>query len=250
MQRPFLYPDSMKKYLALAALLLGSALAQVAPLGLGVEEGVHVLAFVAADCSGCEALKALEDLPILFVGPEPSLPYTPYKQDTDGNLIARTFYVYGQIPTVVVLRDGQQVKRFTGAVDVGAVRTAFEMAEEGTLSPRFNLNIRVGERVEGQFADYTGLVIFWKQDCIWCERIEPDVTAICEAGDLPVRVLAVTLKEWPEACEGMYESHTYEAWGIPGAPVHVYLEEGKVIWIDLGYREDLQQIARILAARR
>jgi|GEM_PF-1572531 len=51
MQRPSLYSNSMKKYLALAVLLLGAALARVAPLGLGVEEGVHVLAFVAADCS-------------------------------------------------------------------------------------------------------------------------------------------------------------------------------------------------------
>jgi thiol-disulfide isomerase/thioredoxin len=172
---------------------------------------VNVLAFVAADCPACEALRELGDLPILFVGPEPSLPYTPYRQDSDGNLIARTFYVYGQLPMVVVLKDGQQVERFAGAVDREAVRAAFEMTEQGALSPQYDLNIHVGEQVEGQFADYTGMVIFWKQDCVWCEREEADVAALCEAGQVPVTVLTVTLKEWPEACHGMYETQTYDA---------------------------------------
>jgi thiol-disulfide isomerase/thioredoxin len=228
----------MKKFLALAVLAVGVASAQVAPFGLDMKHGVKVLAFVTADCPACEALRELDDLPILFVGPEPSLPYMPYRQDTGGNLVARTFYIQ-QAPTVVVLEDGQEVTRYVGAVGKEVIIGDIAMIEQGVLSPQYDLEVRVGEQVDGRFADYTGMVVFWKQDCVWCEREEADVAALCEAGEVPVIVLAVTIKAWPDSCTGLHDSETYEAWGIPGAPVHVYLDEGRVMWIDLGYREDL-----------
>ncbi|WMT57241.1 hypothetical protein [Truepera radiovictrix] len=232
-------------------MLLHIGLAQMVPYGLGLESGVHVLAFVSADCKACEVLRQeLEGLPVTYIGSEPELDYEPYLQDTSHRLVARTLRVE-TTPTVLVLKDGQIAEGYTEPIATSEVRMMVEDVANGTRLLDYAYNIAIGERVEGVFANYTGLLVFYRESCEACLRGRDVLAEVCRDTALNITVL-VTRGEEPlfEGCPSQHEHarDTAIAWQLPGVPSMVYLKEGLVTWVDLGYREDFREVAEALVA--
>lgn len=240
----------MQRLVISLMVLFGLGLGQIVPYGFQVERGVKVLIFVAQDCRECEALRGLAGLPTTFIGQSPSMPYSPYLYDDTG-LLMRAFYIRDRLPTVVILKDGHVMARLVKPGRLEEVKKAYESARLPETRSRFkNLRLRLGERVNGQFSNYTGMIVFWKQEYLWCEREAADIEAICKSGLIAVTVIAVTKKEWPMSCKGQHGTQEYQSWGIPGAPTHVFLQKGVVRWVDIGYRPDLKEVVEALIKRR
>lgn len=122
----------------LFVMLSGFGLAQTVPIGYGLEEGTRILVFVSPSCAACESLaslKFLKDFPVTFVGRAEQMPYSPYRQDK-GDLLARALRIQSA-PTLVVLKDGWEVKRLTGKIHLSAktLGLLIDAAEAGLLNP-------------------------------------------------------------------------------------------------------------------
>jgi hypothetical protein len=147
-----------------------------------------------------------------------------------------------------VLKDGQFVYGYRQEVDARLVAIAVLEAEQGTLTPPYEYALAIGEPVEGDFADYTGLIVFWRESCPACLEEEETLTTICRSAQLPVTVLATRDERLPDSCPGWYARELALSWGIPGVPSKVFLKDGRVTWLDLGYREDLEDMFEALVA--
>lgn len=217
-------------------VLAGVGLAHVAPYGLGLEQGVHILVFVGPNCPACEALRGeLNGISTIYVGSSPAIAYRPYRLDPE-RLLHLTFRI-NNYPTLVLLKDGQEVRRYEPPVRGQEVKRAYQEAKSGRTEPPYSYKIHVGDRVGGEFDTYTGLLIFWRESCPSCREEAPAIRRLCHSGSLSVRVLATQGEALPRGCPGKYARGIALSWGIPGVPAMVYLREGRVTWLDLGYRE-------------
>lgn len=233
----------MSRLLVWLLVLIGLVLAQNVPYGLGLEQGTRVLVFVAPNCAACETLANLPGLPVLYVGRAESLPYKPYRRDP-GDVLARAFRIR-TAPTMVVLKDGQEVKRFTSRVDPGVLGLVVRTTESGSMAPRFRQLVKVGQPAPEPYNNFTGLLVFWQEDCMWCQREAESLAKLCASR--PVWIVSGQGK-WPQACAGEPKPELFSAFGIPGTPAHVYLKEGRVVWLDFGYRSDLEELLGALEA--
>ncbi len=220
--------------------------AQVVPYGVKIEDGVKILVFVESNCDACEALQSeFEGLPATYIGADLFLPYTPYLTDTENQLVARTFRV-PEFPSVYVLKDGQVATKFEGGADRSTVEAAVKDVEAGTVVPEYTYTINIGEHLTGEFSDYTGFLVFYRESCEKCQEEKPILSQLCESGELSITILATRDEPLPEGCSGEFARQTALDWGIPGVPSVVYLDKGVVTWVDLGFREDLAVIAEDL----
>lgn len=219
------------------------AVAQFVPYGVDIAHPNAVLIFADDTCDACEHLTA--DWPMLFVGAEEDLPYTPYVYD-DNLLLHRTFRIHHR-PTVVVLGNGQEITRLA-SVDMAEIQAALAAADSGELTHPYNYAIAIGENVDGKFHDYTGLLVFYRESCPECELLQPVLTDLCQTAGITITILSTRDEPIPEACPGDYARDIALDWGIPGVPSMVYLQSGRVMWIDLGYREesDLRALVALL----
>ncbi|XOB98159.1 TlpA family protein disulfide reductase [Deinococcota bacterium DY0809b] len=122
------------------------------------------------------------------------------------------------------------------------------LADDARYPPHFDLKIRPGDRLTGDLAGFTGLIVFWKEGCPWCEKEREDLARLCE--HVPVLLVSNTPGK-PElaSCTRRGDWHLYHDWGIPGAPSHVWIEKGVVGWVDLGYTERLTDLVGVLTER-
>lgn len=230
----------------LFVMLSSFGLAQSVPIGYGREEGTRILVFVAPNCAPCESLAALKDFPITFVGRAEQMPYNPYRQDK-GDLLARALRIH-TAPTLVVLKDGWEVKRITGKINPTpkTLGLLIDAAEAGLLSPQYAMPLALGQPAPAPYQDFTGLLIFGYEGCSWCQREKDTWARLCQQS---VRLKIIYSEgKWPEACKGELNTALFSTFGIPGTPTHVYLREGRVVWVDVGYRSDLEEVAQALGA--
>ena len=108
----------MKKLLFGFMLLFCLAYGQSVPYGLGLGEGTQILVFTSPNCTPCQEMAKLKDFPITFIGRTENSTYQPYLQDKN-DLLARAFRVQVS-PTLIVLKDGWEVKRMVGRINVTA----------------------------------------------------------------------------------------------------------------------------------
>jgi thiol-disulfide isomerase/thioredoxin len=221
-------------------------LAQTAPFSFGLERGVQVLVFVAPNCAACEALAKIENLPITFVGREASLPYKRYKQDKN-DLLARSLRVQ-QAPTLLVLMDGWEVKRLSGKINPSpkTLNLLIEAAEAGLIGPSYAMPLQIGQMAPEPYHSYSGMLVFGRESCVWCEKEKELLNKLCQSGH-PLQMIYSDGK-WAEACMGELNEQLFATFGIPGTPTHVYLRQGRVMWIGVGYYSDLDQIHQALGA--
>jgi len=227
----------MKRWIAAIFTFVGLVLAQVAPWGLSVERGKAVLVFTSncADAAAASQVKARVVL-VLPEGRRCQVEGAEVFQDIDG-LWRTTFYV-GREPRVVVLKEGQQIVATSEPLTLGLAESVNDvLKDDQRYPPKFALKIRPGDRLTGDLAGYTGLVVFWKEGCPWCEKERDDLARLCR--ELPVLLVSDTpgKPELPE-CARRGEWQLYRDWGIPVAPTHVWIEEGVVKWIDIGHRPE------------
>lgn len=230
------------------SLLLSVASAQVVPLGLGLEQDTQVVVFVEDNCPACEALiSRLWGLNARYVGSEPELPYPDYRQDEYG-FAARTLRIE-TYPTVLVLQDGHEVQRQEAdTIDPEVMQAAVAALREGLMIPQWLIGIEVGQQVEGYFEDYTGLLVFWQEDCEPCRQEAEQLEGIVVEGLVEVRIVAPE-ENVPDTLTEADAPGIREAWGIQGH-VRVYLEDGVPVWIDLGYREDVREMVETVVRVR
>ncbi len=233
----------MKRWIAAIFTFAGLALAQVAPWGLGVERGKAVLVFTSncTDAAAAPQVKAWVVL-VLPEGRRCQVGGAEVFQDT-GGLWRATFYVDRE-PRVVVLKEGQQIVATTKPLTPDLANAVNQVIEDDQrYAPRFTLKIRPGDRLAGDLAGYTGLVVFWKEGCPWCEKERDDLARLCR--ELPVLLVSNTSgkPDLPE-CTRRGNWQLYHDWGIPGAPSHVWIEEGVVKWMDLGQKDRLFEVVQ------
>lgn len=233
----------MKRGIAAALALVSLALAQVAPWGLDVERGKAVLVF-AQTCDVAAGVAEVQ-APVVLILPESvncTVADARIFHDPEG-LWRATFYVERE-PRVVVLKEGQQVAALHASLNSALAQGLNEvLADDARYPPRFDLKIRPGDRLTGDLAGFTGLVVFWKEGCPWCEKEREDLARLCQHFSV-LLVSNTPGKPQLPACTRRGDWQLYHDWGIPGAPSHVWIEEGVVRWIDLGYRFDLEQAVR------
>jgi len=234
----------MKRGIVAALVLASLVSAQVAPWGLGVERGKAVLVFAR----GCEAAIGAAEVqaPVILILPQGvrcAAPDVRVFHDPKG-LWRAIFYVEEE-PRVVVLKEGQQVAALQAPLKTALARGLNQvLADDARYPPHFDLRIRPGDRLTGDLSTFTGLVVFWKEGCPWCEREREDLARLCQ--HLPVLLVSDTPGK-PEltACTRRGDWRLYHDWGIPGAPTHVWIEKGVVRWIDLGYTERLTELVGV-----
>ncbi|GEM88573.1 TlpA family protein disulfide reductase [Oceanithermus desulfurans] len=236
----------MKRGIAFALILAGlAAMAQVVPWGLDVERGRAVLVFTS-NCDDAAAAAKVKARVVLVL-PEGQRCQAEGAEvfHDPGGLWRATFYVDRE-PTVVVLKEGQQVVAATQPLTPGLAESVNQVLQDDrSYPPRFALKIRPGDRLAGDLAGYTGLVAFWKEGCPWCEKERDDLARLCR--ELPVLLVSNTpgKPDLPE-CTRRGDWVLYRKWGIPGAPTHVWIEEGVVKWTSVGFQPELTKVLRIL----
>lgn len=228
-------------------LLMGLAYAQVpqvAPWTFEPAVGIQTLVFVRDGCDACTRLAAaLDRLDVVYVGHESTLPYEPYHQDALG-LMAKTFRVVSY-PTAVVLQGRQEVLRQEGFVDVAVVEASVNALATGAMVPPWQVGLDIGERVEGGYENFTGLVVYWDTGCEACVRERPQLAQIAAETRTEVRVIGA-VEQLPDGVSASDSSVTASSWGLPGAPMHIYLRDGVPLWIDAGFRGDLVAVLMLV----
>ena len=235
----------MKRWIAAIFTFAGLALAQVAPWGLGVERGKAVLVFTS-NCTDAAAAPQVMARVVLVLpeGRRCQVGGAEVFQDT-GGLWRATFYVDRE-PRVVVLKEGQQIVAASEPLTLGLAESVNDvLKDDQRYPPKFALKIRPGDRLADDLAGYTGLVVFWKEGCPWCEKERDDLARLCRV--LPVLLVSNTSgkPDLPE-CARRGNWQLYHDWGIPGAPTHVWIEEGVVMWVSVGFQPNLEQTLKIL----
>ena len=228
--------------------VLSYACAQRAPLGI-FPEGIKVLLFVNDDCPACIQLSEnLDGLPLIHVGmDEKNTAYEPYFADQN-YVVGRAFSV-DSVPTISVIQDGQEVKRFDGYIEASPVREAVEDALEGLLTPEYEFILKIGQTVTDDYSAYTGFLVFYRDSCDACKEEAPFLTEACQSG-ISLTVLSTREEPTPEGCPGVYARDIAVEWGVPGVPATVYLSDGEVVWFDVGYREDFIEFNEALLSLR
>lgn len=215
--------------------------------GYELEQGTRILVFATTECTVCKTLAAMEGFPITFVGRAEKLPFSPYLHD-EGDLLARALRIQ-TAPTLVVLRDGWEVKRLTGKINPTAktISLLVDAAEAGLLSPAYNLKVALGDTAPAPFQDFSGLLVFGYEQCRWCE-LEKELWANpCQQS---VRLHVIYSEgRWPEACTGELNTELFGTFGIPASPTHIFLRQGRIVWINVGYRGDLAEIVEALSRK-
>lgn len=236
----------MKRLLFGFMIVLCFAWGQSVPHGLGLDRGTRILVFVAPNCVSCEALGKIEGFPITFVGRTQTAPYHPYLQDQN-DLLARSLRIQ-KAPTLVVLKDGWEVKRLVGQINLTpkAINLLLDATEAGLIAPQHSFPLTLGEPAPEPFQNFTGLLVFGFESCSWCAKEKDIWTKLCQQG-VSLRVIYSEGK-WPEACVGELNPQLFGTFDIPGTPTHVYLHQGRVIWIGVGYRSDLEVLVKALIA--
>ncbi|MCL4454490.1 MAG: conjugal transfer protein TraF [Deinococcus sp.] len=239
----------MLRWAAWVVAALGLGWAQVVPYGYNLERGTRVAIFVKSGCKPClrlaaqfKELSVLKKTSITFIA-EQSLPnYQPLIVDSD-KFLQQTLRV-DRFPLVIVFREGLEIMRIvkTSALSISTVA---EQVRNGSFKSKYSFKISAGARIVGTFANYTGLVVFWKQGCPWCEKERDTFEAMCRSGLTKITIVGVNTRKWPKACPGRYDPQVYSDWGIPGAPTSVLLRKGRVIWVDLGYREEFKRLVSL-----
>lgn len=171
------------------------------------------------------------------------MPYEPYHHDTLG-LIAKTFRVV-TYPTAILLQGRQEVLRQVGFVDVAVVEASVNALATGAMIPPWRVGLTIGERVEGGHESFTGLMVYWKSDCDACERERSQLARIATETLTEVRVIGA-VERLPDGVSTGDPSVTATSWGLPGAPMHIYLRNGVPLWIDAGFRSDLVDVLLLI----
>lgn len=239
----------MLRSLSLMVFAVLSALAwaqtpQVAPWTLEIEEPISVLLFVAPDCAPCTDLAAaLEGVAgLVVIAPAGPLPEGAHAVDR-GGLASRTFRVT-TFPTVVLTLGRQEVLRQAGQVDLEVLEASLAALRDGRMPAPWRVGIEVGARVDGPLRDFTGLVVYWDEPCAGCEGERAQVERLLASGDVAVRVIGKGGIEF-----GVDDADLVgvpAAWGLPAAPMHVFLLGGVPLWIDAGARDDLEETVRLI----
>ncbi len=223
--------------------LAGTARSNViAPWLLSVTEPVSLLLFVTLDCVGCSELYSdvREAAPILVVSHEPVLGFGPFTLDVD-DIITKTFRVTAY-PTLVVLRGRQEQIRQVDYVDLEIVAATLDALFGGRMPRTWPVGISVGERVPGEYANFTGLIIYSQQNCEACEKEAEQIDELLADATINIAIVGQERSGEPNSAE-----NTAVLWGLPGAPMHVYMRDGVPLWIDTGYRPDLVELVQRLA---
>ena len=142
-------------FLIYTALFTAVSFAQFAPLGSGFENGTQVLMFVASDCPVCEELSThFSDLPITYIAMEEGLSYEPLVIDST-HFLGDIFRVE-VAPTVTILQEGQQVKKYVDLINYLDVIEAVNSVRNGEMRPEQAYNVSLGDVLsEDGFANYT-----------------------------------------------------------------------------------------------
>jgi len=229
--------------LGLAALLTLTSAARsntLAPWLLDITEPVSLLLFVEPDCAECRAahFDLQGEAPMRVASTLAVEGYDSLFVDAD-EILTRTFRVTNY-PTLIVLRENQEVIRQNRFVDREVVEATISALRADRVPQTWKVGIQIGTRVPGRFADFTGLVVHWQRDCDWCDREIDQVAALTALGNIPVEVVGAD-------STGSSED-TARLWGLPGAPMHIYLRAGVPLWIDTSFREDLVELVQRVAA--
>lgn len=223
--------------------LAGTARSNViAPWLLSVTEPVSLLLFVTPDCVGCSEIYSdvREAAPILVVSHEPVPGFEPFALDVD-DIITKIFRVTAY-PTLVVLRGRQEQIRQVEHVDLEIVAATVAALLTDRMPRTWPVGINVGERVPGEYANVTGLIIYSQQNCEACEKEAEQIDELLADATINISIVGQELSGEPSSTED-----TAVLWGLPGAPMHVYLRDGVPLWIDTGYRPDLVELVQRLA---
>jgi len=228
--------------LGLAMLLALTSAARsntIAPWLLDITEPVSLLLFVEPDCEECRAtyFDLQGEAPMRVAATSEVEGYGALFLDAS-EILTRTFRVTNY-PTLIVLRENQEVIRQNRLVDIEVVAATISALQADRIPQTWKVGIQTGTRVPGRFADFTGLVVHWQQDCDWCDQETDQVAALRAHGNIPVEVIGTESTGSDE--------DTAKLWGLPGAPMHIYLRAGVPLWIDTGFREALVELVQRVA---
>lgn len=234
----------MKRNALLAPLLVFSLLGAASAQSGGkvnLNEGVKVLVFPAADAR--LDLEPYRDLPLVFAlnGSQPA--YQPSVDDSSGTL--RKAFSIQATPTLIVLNEGREVRRFVGQFPKAkTLSLVVEATEAGIIAPQYPSIIRVGDPAPEAYRDFTGLLVFSRESCVWCQREQPILSELCKT--YPIRVVSGEGK-WAEGCRGELRPEASEAFGVPGTPVTrgLVADFGAVPETQAGYAEEEMERIRL-----
>lgn len=149
---------------------------------------------------------------------------------------------------MIITNDGLEVKRFVlpNLPDARLLNLALQAAQAGLITPAYTTQIKLGEVAPAPYNAYSGLLIFGRESCQFCEQEKDSWVEMCR-NKLPIH-LVYSEGKWPEACDGEVNVDLFQKFGIPGTPTHVYLKAGHVMWIDIGYRADLTELVKALGS--
>jgi hypothetical protein len=242
-QSPFLMLWVLHTRVVIALIMLmgvGWSSSQYLPAELIPTKSIHLLAFVDEHCVICGDIH-LESASITFVGRSSTSPFAPYIRDLH-DLLSRTFQIE-VAPTFVLLHDGKEVMRSIGSVE--SLEQYWLQSETNIPEPRFEVRIKLGQVVPEEFAALSGFIVFWHEDCAWCQRVAVTLKELCHGNKKRVYIVSVH-GEWPEPCKGEYISDALALFGLPGTPAHAFIRNGMLKWLDIGYRGDLREMLHAL----
>ena len=221
---------------SITALILSIASAQVAPYGLNVQDKDAILVFTPT-CAGPTSINIDMSIKVLFISPQYCSGQKIYYDE--GLLWHRIFYI-NKYPTIILLKQGVEAYRTFNIKEIATL-----MYNKDKYKTRYEIGIRPGSNIVIEnHNNYTGFIVVWKNDCKWCKKEANQINTLCRREE--VLIVSDTNRQPDQLpdCKEVINWEYYNKWNIPGAPTHAFVEKGVILWIDVGYRPDLLELAK------
>lgn len=144
--------------------------------------------------------------------------------------------------------NGQIVERYAGYVSAAEVQSALSDTRNQTRFAQTRYKIVLNETTVPGFERFSGVLSFWRGGCENCQLEKPSLARMCQKRPLGVAVLWTRDEGKIDGCTHASGRALAMRLGITLVPTTLFVVKGKIVWVDVGYREDLEAVVEILWA--
>ncbi len=221
----------------------------VVPYGFNLHQGKKLIVFVDEKCSTClQIQKSLTGTDFTFISKKKlPIPYSS-KQIVDKSGLLHTIFAAQKLPMAVLMQNGITVQPFPNNVRTEDI----QKVKLDTTLPTNQLKVRLGEKLSGDLQKHTGAIVFWRSSCPSCQREKPALIRMCAKKVNPLVVYSTRQESelLPKGCTGGFGRDLALSLGVPAVPTVLYLNNGRLIWYNVGYFGNLERVIEIFSVMK
>jgi len=147
----------------------------------------------------------------------------------------------------LIIYKNEIVERINMPTSPREIKDLFEGYKNGLSFSNNRYGVQLNKRVGDGYESYSGLLVFWRGGCPNCQAEKASLQALCKSKTLQITVIQTKDEGEVEGCVNKMDPRLAKKWGIEYVPTLAFLKQGRLGWLDVGYRGDLPQVASALA---